>query len=212
MFSKSWFENLDTQLREMGLDSDDKSFDEIKKILSNKPRFSPDEFASIVSYVILAGGFSQKTAKKIHKIIMEKMPANTGDLLPIFNNKNKINAIVKIWGNRESYCDGFYKCSTLDEKLNYLQKLPHIGKITANHLARNLGENVVKYDIWIQRLGVVYGGNTALYQKIDNGKLDADIKKCCDDMFEHLHKETGLPIGYIDVVLWKALQNHLIEV
>ena len=212
MFSKSWFENLDTQLREMGFDSDDKSFDEIKEILSNKPRFSPDEFASIVSYVILAGGFSQKTAKKIHKIIMKKMPANTGDLLPIFNNKNKINAIVKIWDNRESYCDGFYKCSTLDEKLNYLQKLPHIGKITANHLARNLGENVVKYDIWIQRLGVVYGGNTALYQKIDNGKLDTDIKKCCDDMFEHLHKETGLPIGYIDVVLWKALQNHLIEV
>ena len=212
MFSKSWFENLDTQLREMGLDSDDKSFDEIREILSNKPRFSSDEFASIVSYVILAGGFSQKTAKKIHKIIMEKMPANTGDLLPIFNNKNKINAIVKIWDNRESYCDGFYKCSTLDERLNYLQKLPHIGKITANHLARNLGENVVKYDIWIQRLGVVYGGNAALYQKIDNGKLDTDIKKCCDDMFEHLHKETGLPIGYIDVVLWKALQNHLIEV
>jgi hypothetical protein len=212
MFSKSWFEALDARLREMGLDSDDKSFDEIKEILSNPPLFSPDEFASIVSYVILAGGFSQKTAKKIHKIIMSKMPANTGDLLQIFNNKNKINAIVKIWDNRESYRDGFYKCSTLDEKLNYLQKLPHIGKITANHLARNLGENVVKYDIWIQRLGVLYGGNQALSQKIDNGKLDKDIKKSCDEMFEHLHVETGLPIGYIDVVLWKALQNHLIEV
>ncbi len=212
MFSKSWFESLDAQLREKSLDSDDKSFDEIKEILSNPPHFSPDEFASIVSYVILAGGFSQKTAKKIHKIIMSKMPANTGDLLQIFNNKNKINAIVKIWDNRESCRDGFYKCETLDEKLNYLQKLPHIGKITANHLARNLGENVVKYDIWIQRLGVLYGGNQALSRKIDNGKLDVDIKKCCDDMFEHLHIETGLPVGYIDVVLWKALQNHLIEV
>ena len=103
-------------------------------------------------------------------------------------------------------------CKNLEEKLSYLQKLPHIGKITANHLARNLGENVVKYDIWIQRLGVLYGRNPLLYQKIDNGKLDTDIKKCCDDMFEHLHNETRLPIGYIDVVLWKALQNHLIEV
>ena len=211
MFSKSWFENLDTQLREMGLDSDDKSFDEIKEILSNPPHLTPDEFASTVSYVILAGGFSQKTAKKIHKIIMQKMPANTGDLLKVFNNKNKINAIVKIWDNRQDFCDGYYKCLSLDEKLNYLQKLPHIGKITANHLARNLGENVVKYDIWIQRLGVLYGANTALYEKIDNGKLDTEIKKSCDEMFEHLHKETGLPVGYIDVVLWKALQNHLIE-
>ena len=144
---------------------------------------------------------------------MDVLPTNTSvdDLLKIFNNKNKINAIVKIWQNKENYCDNFYKCNSLQDKLSYLQKLPHIGKITANHLARNLGENVVKYDIWIQRLGVVYSGNPALYDKIDNGKLDAEIKQACDDMFTHLHQETNLPIGYIDVVLWKSLQNHLID-
>ncbi|MBR5674837.1 MAG: hypothetical protein IKX14_00150, partial [Neisseriaceae bacterium] len=82
-------------LREMGLDSDDKSFDEIRRTLSNPIHLSPDEFASAVSYVILASGFSQKTAKRIHKIIMQKMPANAGDLLKVFNNKNKVNAICK---------------------------------------------------------------------------------------------------------------------
>ena len=214
IFSKDWFLEIESRLREMGLDSDDKSFDEIKENLSNPKKLNPTEFASTVSYVILAGGFSQKTAKRIHKIIMDMMPSNPSveDLLKIFNNKNKINAIHKIWNNRQDFCDGFYKCLTLDDKLNYLQKLPHIGKITANHLARNLGENVVKYDIWIQRLGVLYGGNSGLYEKIDNGKLNPDIKKCCDEMFQHLHEQTNLPIGYIDVVLWKALQNHLIEV
>lgn len=214
IFSKDWFIEIESKLREMGLDSDDKSFDEIKENLSNQKKLNPTEFASTVSYVILAGGFSQKTAKRIHKIIMDMLPsgASVEDLLNVFNNKNKINAIYKIWNNRQDFCDGFYKCYTLDEKLNYLQHLPHIGKITANHLARNLGENVVKYDIWIQRLGVVYGGNSRLAEKIDNGKLDRDIKKCCDEMFEHLHKQTNLPIGYIDVVLWKSLQNHLIEV
>lgn len=214
IFSKDWFFNLESKLREMGLDSDDKSFDEIKENLSNPKKLNSTEFASTVSYVILAGGFSQKTAKRIHKIIMDMMPSNPSveDLLKIFNNKNKINAIHKIWNNRQDFCDGFYKCLTLDDKLNYLQKLPHIGKITANHLARNLGENVVKYDIWIQRLGVVYSGNSGMYEKIDNGKLNPDIKKCCDEMFQYLHEQTNLPIGYIDVVLWKALQNHLIEV
>ena len=214
IFSKDWFFNLESKLREMGLDSDDKSFDEIKENLSHPKKLNPNEFASSVSYVILAGGFSQKTAKRIHKIIMDMMPSNPSveDLLKIFNNKNKINAIHKIWNNRQDFCDGFYKCLTLDDKLNYLQKLPHIGKITANHLARNLGENVVKYDIWIQRLGVLYGGNSGMYEKIDNGKLNPDIKKCCDEMFQHLHEQTNLPIGYIDVVLWKSLQNHLIEV
>ena len=213
IFSASWFFNLEQELRAQGLDSDDKSFDEIKKILSNPPRLSADEFVSTVAYVILAGGFSQKTAKRIHGIIMEKLPINpcTDDLLKIFNNKNKINAILKIWNNREILCREYYEQKTLCDKLKYLESLPHIGKITANHLARNMGENIVKYDIWIQRLGVVYGGNRALYKKIDNGILNNDIKKCCDDMFEHLKSETKLPIGYIDVVLWKGAQNHLIK-
>lgn len=213
LFSASWFFDLESRLRKMGLDSDDKTFDEIREMLLHPKKLSMDEFASAVAYVILAGGFSQKTAKKIHRIIMEKMPENCGldDLLKIFNNKNKINAIKKIWDNREIYCTGFYNCKTLDEKLNYLVKLPHIGKITANHLARNLGENVVKYDIWIQRLGVLYGGNSRIAQKIDNGNLDVGIKKLCDDMFECLARETNLPIGYIDVVLWKSAQNGLIK-
>jgi len=213
MFDANWFFNLEKQLREMGLDSDDKTFDEIRENLAHPKKLSDVEFVSAVAYVILAGGFSQKTAKKIHRIIMEKMPENprTEDLLKIFNNKNKINAIVKIWENKKLYRDGFYDCKNLDEKINYLVKLPHIGKITANHLARNLGENVVKYDVWIQRLGVVYGGNRALARKIDNGNLNPEIKKLCDDMFDCLARETKLPIGYIDVVLWKSSQNGLIK-
>jgi len=213
IFSASWFFDLESQLRKLGLDSDDKSFDEIKQNLSNPKKLSVDEFASAVAYVILAGGFSQKTAKRIHKIIMEKMPENLSvdDLLKIFNNKNKINAICKVWQSRQDFCNGFYNCKSLEDKLNYLQKLPHIGKITANHLARNLGENIVKYDIWIQRLGVLYARNTALSHKIDNGNLDKDIKKCCDEMFEYLEHKTNLPRGYIDVVLWKGAQNGLIK-
>ena len=213
MFSSSWFFNLESQLREKGLDSDDKSFDEIKQNLLHPKKLSPDEFVSGVAYVNLAGGFSQKTAKRIHQIIMKKMPENPriDDLLKIFNNKNKINAIVKVWENRKDFCDGFYKCKNLDEKLKYLQSLPHIGKITANHLARNLGENIVKYDIWIQRLGVVYGGNSKLSEKINNGILNQDVKHVCDAMFEHLECETKLPRGYIDVVLWKGAQNGLIK-
>lgn len=213
IFSASWFFDLESRLREMGLDSDDKSFDEIRENLVCPKKLSSIEFVSTVAYVILAGGFSQKTAKRIHAIIMQKMPENptVDDLLKIFNNKNKINAICKIWTNRQIYRDGFYALSNLEDKLKYLESLPHIGKITANHLARNLGENIVKYDVWIQRLGVVYGGNRALYKKIDNGNLDNDIKKCCDDMFQCLHETTNLPIGYIDVVLWKSCQNGLIK-
>jgi len=210
-FSKDWFINLESQIREMQADSDAQSFDEIKNNLSYPKKFNPIEFADMCAYVILAGGFSQKTAKKIYAKIVEHLHKNGSDidgLLALFNNKNKINAIVKIWNNKDALCRAYYGIDDLDEKLDFLSKLPHIGKITANHLARNLGENVVKYDIWIQRLGCAYVNKSF---NVDNGKLNPEIKKACDEMFAKLSHETGLPIGYIDVVLWKACQIGLIK-
>lgn len=213
-FSRTWFLSLDSQLRARGLDSDAQSFDEILQNLTNRKIYSPDEFAWHCIYVILAGGFSQKTAKKIHKTIINSITTNDANfdlLIKIFNNKNKINAICKIWQNREQFCNEYYKCTDTDSRVKYLQKLPHIGKITSNHLARNLGEDLVKYDIWIQRLGVAYSGNKDLYNRINNGNLCDEIKTACDNMFAHLVNETNLPRGYIDVVLWKSLQSGLIK-
>lgn len=215
MFSREWFFDLDSILRAQGLDSDAQSFDEILQNLKMRKIYNADEFASHCAYVILAGGFSQKTAKKIHEKIISFLRdngANFDALIDIFNNKNKISAICKIWDNQKNFCDGYYALNTLNDKLNYLQKLPHIGKITANHLARNLGEDVVKYDIWIQRLGVKFINKPELSEKINNGDLCEDIKCACDEMFAHLVRETGLPRGYIDVVLWKSLQQGLIKI
>ena len=210
-FSKDWFFALDKQLREQGLDSDAQSFDEILRNLESKKICSPDEFAWHAVYVILAGGFSQKTAKKIHAKIMESLSQYGADydvLIKSFNNKNKISAVCKIWENRGAMCEAYYVCKDTDSRIKYLETLPHIGKITAHHLARNLGEDLVKYDIWIQRLGRVFVGKNL---PIDNSKLSSEIKKACDEMFAHLVHETGLPRGYIDVVLWKACQVKLIS-
>ena len=212
MFTADWFFDLDKTLRAQGLDSDDKSFDEIREILAAPRRLPPESFADACAYVILAGGFSQKTAKKIHTVICDALRAgaDADALFQIFHNKNKINAIVKIWQNRNALTDEYYAQKTLDDKLAFIQKLPHIGKITSHHLARNLGENIVKYDIWIQRLGVLYAGNPAFFALVDNKNLNPQIKKYCDAMFAQLEQETNLPIGYIDVVLWKSAQNKLI--
>lgn len=208
MFDAEWFFDLEKQIREMGADSDAQSFDEIREILAHPRRFTPDEFGAMCAYVILAGGFSQKTAKRIHKNIMEYIYKNDADfdaIFQMFHNKNKVSAICKIWKNRAELCDGFYGCTTDLARMEYLARLPHIGKITANHLARNLGIDVVKYDVWIRRLGALYAG----IQHTD--ELTDEIKAACDNMFAHMVKETKLPRGYIDVVLWKALQIGLIK-
>ena len=208
MFTANWFFDLEKKIKDMGADSDAQSFDEIREMLSNPRRFSASAFADMCAYVILAGGFSQKTAKRIHKDIMDYIYKNGADfdaLFQMFHNKNKVSAICKIWEHRAQFCDGFYKCLDDSVKLDYLSKLPHIGKITANHLARNLGIDVVKYDVWIRRLGAIYAG----IRRID--ELTPEIKRACDDMFSKLVHETNLPRGYIDVVLWKAAQLKIIE-
>ncbi|MGI5845982.1 MAG: hypothetical protein ACOX7D_02255 [Alphaproteobacteria bacterium] len=214
ILSRELFFKLEKQLFDSGLDSDFENFSIIKERLVNKQKLSENDFARHAIYVILAGGFSQKTAKKIHAQIMDYLIKNSelkfDELFGTFHNKNKIKAIIKIWVNRQKYRNFYYNLNSIEEKLSYLSTLPHIGKITANHLARNLGENVVKYDIWIQRLGVAFSGMN-LHNKIDNTKLDQDVKKACDTMFKYLEVETGLPRGYIDVVLWKSCQNGLIK-
>ena len=110
MFDAEWFWNLEKTLRAQGLDSDDKSFDEIREILAAPRRLPPESFADACAYVILAGGFSQKTAKKIHTVICDALRAgaDADALFQIFHNKNKINAIVKIWQNRNALTDEYY--------------------------------------------------------------------------------------------------------
>ena len=119
---------LDKQLREMGLDSDAQSFDEIKENLAHRKILASDAFAENCIYVILAGGFSQKTAKKIHAQIMEYIHNNGADfdgLFAMFHNKNKINAICKIWNGRDEFCRKYYELDNTDARIKYLSKLPH---------------------------------------------------------------------------------------
>lgn len=203
---KNLFEKIEKKIIDLHQDSDKDSFEIIKKNLTNPPILNDEEFAFEVIYVILAGGFSQKTAKRIFgeicDYIKKRNEVSGKEIFQMFHNPNKTNAIAKVWNNRKFYREKFYSIKSDSEKLEFLGTLPHIGKITKNHIARNLGISIVKYDIWIQRLGIsLFGTNeTAEFP------LDENVKKYCDKMFENLQKETNLPVGYLDAVLWKACQ------
>ena len=192
---------LEKSLIASGDGADLHDFAEVKRRLVSPPILSAEDFAREVFYVILASGFSQKTAKRVWGDICKALDNGDDGLLHIFNNVNKTNAIAKVWENRKAYRDGFYACEGEGAKLAYLATLPHIGPITVSHLARNLGISVVKYDVWIQRLAA---GSSSF-------PIKPEVKAAADAMFDRLEKETGLPRGYIDVVLWKACQIGLIK-
>lgn len=218
---KELFEKLEAQISLVGQSSDKDDFETIKKNLANPPRLSPEDFAFEAIYVILAGGFSQKTAKRVFAEICAYLteangaPIRGSDLFEIFKNANKTNATAKIWNGRKEFCEKFYSLKTDGEKLDFLETLPHIGKITKNHIARNLGISVVKYDVWIQRLALALCDekkpqkNTKSDSKTAKNALDESLKSRCDEIFATLQKETGLPVGYLDAVLWKSCQIGL---
>lgn len=196
-----------------GNDSDNSSFAEIHDRLYNPKIFTAEEFAKEVFYVICVAGFKQATAKKMCQKVIDYIDVNQipifDDLIKIYGNVNKVNAIIKVWNNREDLHKNFYQLSTPEEKLDFLSKLPHIGNITKYHIARNLGINFVKYDIWIQRLGVALYGDLEYAKKVSNSKLNPKIKEMCDKMFFDLEMQINEKTGYIDVVLWKACQQGL---
>ena len=195
------FNYLQVKMGMLGLDSDRRSFKEIHEMLNSEIILSPAEFAQECFYVICVAGFKQDYAK-----------AMCNKIIDLYKNKTKVKAIKEVWDNRLSYSYKFYSLKTVEEKVEFLGTLPHIGNITKHHLARNLGLNFVKYDIWIQRLGVALYGTEEFVDKVNNTKLLPQIKYFCDIMFDNIQRETGEKVGFIDVVLWRACQKGLIKI
>jgi hypothetical protein len=145
--------------------------------------------------------------------------ANFDELIQIFKNQTKIKSIVKAWENKKEFRDGFYNLRNenrpLQEQVDYLETIPYIGKTTKNHLARNLGISIVKYDVWIQRLGIALK-----YPELSKKETETlikfpvtdDVKVICDDIFNSLEEQTGESRGFIDVILWKACQLEILSI
>ncbi len=210
------FNYLQLKLEMAGLDCDRKSFREIRYNLYNDVVFTPEEFAYECFYVVCVAGFKQDYAKVMCEKIIDFVKKNENfeleDLERIYKNKLKIKAIKNIWDNRKKYQEQFYSLKTIDEKVNFLGTLPFIGNITKYHLARNLGLDFVKYDIWIQRLGVAFYKAWDFVDKVNNSKLLPEIKYFCDVMFKKLQRETGEKVGFLDVVLWRSCQKGLLKI
>lgn len=224
------FYKTEQYLIDNDLDSDKDKFSVIRDRLQRSPVLNPEQFAEELVYTTLTSGFKQTTAKRFFYRIVDFLHNYTGNesdekdssekqnklvekLLNIFRNKNKVNAIANIWLNRQKYHDEFYLLNGDESRLKYLKTLPHVGEITKYHIARNLGVNCVKYDIWIQRIAVaLYDKSRQNLDKINNGKLNLDVKDVCDSMFYELSSELNLPRGYIDLILWKSCQQGIFKI
>lgn len=107
--------------------------------------------------------------------------------MKIIGNKRKVDAIIKGAGiiNKLEWPGFLYK---VKENLNLLKILPYIADVLKYHLARNIGFNVIKPDVHIDRLAKYYG-------------LDPF------EMCEMLSERMGFPRHTVDSVFWRAAQQ-----
>lgn len=152
------------------------------------PPESAEDFAAEAIFVICNSGMRNAVARVIFTKVMDQisfgLPASA-----VFGHKGKTAAIEAIWRDR-SRLHGEYMAA--EDKIGFCASLPWIGDITKFHLAKNFGADVAKPDVHLQRLADREG---------------VTPQRLC----ERLAAETGYRAATVDVVLWRACANGVID-
>lgn len=155
---------------------------------SIEPAPDPDAFADRAIYVICNSGLANSIAEPIYQRCMLALHKGRSAATE-FGHPGKRNAIDAIWENRETL---FERYQATTDPIGFLQSLPWIGPVTSFHLAKNLGADVAKPDVHMERL--------ARRDRTDTHRL-------C----RRLSKQTGYRVATIDTVLWRACADGLLN-
>lgn len=156
---------------------------------SKTPPLDATDFALRVAYVILNSGMRWRVAKDIWERMRPSL-LQTGEVADTFGHPGKKKSIDQVMRDREAYFEGFGHAwgEGRDSVVAYCETLPHIGGITKFHLAKNLGLDVAKPDVWLERVAA------------DSGE---DVQTMC----ERLSSASGDRVATVDYVIWKACQQ-----
>lgn len=162
--------------------------------------FNESDFLREYAWVVLCGGFKESIIRKhfnyismcfcdwesAHAISTSRDYCVECALLS-FNNPRKINAISDTANLVDSVGFDTIKKSIHESPIKTLNTLPQIGKITATHLAKNLGYPTAKADRHLIRLASHYNSTSVEY--------------FCNKISEL----SGDPIQVVDIVLWRYM-------
>lgn len=152
-----------------------------------KPCDNGQTFLMETCWVILNSGMKEQIARKIWERIQEAWDLGI-DISNVFKHKGKVAAIKLV---KLTYHKLFENYLLSENKIEYLQAIPFIGKITCYHLAKNLGHDCVKPDRHLVRIAERY-------------------QTTPDALCEQLSKDTGEKKCVIDIILWRACNLKLL--
>lgn len=109
---------------------------------------SAADLAAEAIYVICNSGMSNRAAVPIFERCMAALRAGKS-AGTVFRHREKVAAIDEIWQRRRSL---FRKLRNADDLIEFSARLPWLGPVTKFHLAKNLGADVAKPDVHLNRL------------------------------------------------------------
>jgi hypothetical protein len=155
------------------------------------PPADAEDFASEAIFVICNSGMKNTVARRIYDRVMDALGAGRG-ASSVFGHAGKSAAIDDIWSRREHWLFQYSRVTTDADRLSACEAMPWIGPITKYHLAKNFGAQVAKPDVHLQRLADLEGVTPQV-------------------LCERLSAEVGLKIATVDLVLWRACAEGIIN-
>lgn len=152
------------------------------------PPTTAEAFAREAIFVICNSGMKNTVAREIFRRVIEEVERGES-ASNVFNHEGKACAINTIWRDRIWHFSNYLAAA---DKLRYLESLPYVGRITKFHLAKNFGMQVAKPDVHLTRLAALEG---------------CTAQALC----ERLSRESGYKVATVDVLLWRACAQGIID-
>ena len=180
--SKELFARIDRAVRKAGYSA------AIEWSENIRPPGNASQFAAEAIYVICNSGMANRVAVPIFERCMLALRRGQSVTL-VFGHPGKAAAIDHIWKRRRSL---FRKLNETDDLIAFCATLPWIGYVTKFHLAKNLGADVAKPDVHLNRLAEPTG-------------------ETAQGLCERLAKESGYRAATVDLILWRACADLIIH-
>ncbi|ESX23538.1 hypothetical protein [Mesorhizobium sp. LSJC264A00] len=163
--------------------------DAMERVKTKAPPVDETDFALRVSYVILNSGMKWTVAKDIWNRMRPSL-VETGEVGDTFGHPGKTKSIDLVMSNRSEFFEGFRSAwkEGPEKVINFCGALPHIGGITKYHLAKNVGVDVAKPDIWLERVA-------------------SQSAETVQELCARLSRQSGDSVSTVDYVIWKTCQQ-----
>lgn len=163
-----------------------------------------ERLAGEIVWIILCAGKTAQAARTLEArcwaAIHEGRP-----VLSAFGHRMRAGAIEFAWAERRSL---FAKLAEMrdapdEDLLAWCRSLPGVGPVTCYQLAKNLGRDLAKPDIWLCRLAGI--------PDRPGGRV-AERFAACRDLCIPLARATGDRIATVDSMLWLACNKGILSV